>query len=61
MTLGLDLSDGAARAVIVDEHAQVLARAEHAVGSGTVAQAARASAINMVTRGFGRPGSVTNA
>ena len=32
MRLGLDLSDGHARAVVVDEHGQVLARGEHVLG-----------------------------
>ncbi|MCC7178533.1 MAG: ROK family protein [Acidobacteria bacterium] len=43
MNLGLDLSDGAARVVIVNEHAQVLARAEHPLGAGSVSQAAAAA------------------
>jgi predicted NBD/HSP70 family sugar kinase len=55
MTLGLDLSDGAARAVIVNEHAQVLARAEHALGSGTVSQAAGAA----MRRALAGAGNVT--
>lgn len=55
MTLGLDLSDGAARAVIVNEHAQVLAKAEHALGSGTISQAAGAA----MRRALAGAGNVT--
>jgi len=43
MTLGLDLSDGCARAVIVNEQAQVLARGEHAAGAGSLTVAASAA------------------
>jgi len=57
MTLGLDLSDGAARAVIVNEHGQVLARAEHPLGSGTVSQAAGAA----MRRALAGAGKVTRA
>ena len=55
MTLGLDLSDGAARAVIVNEQAQVLARADHALGAGTATQAAGAA----MRRALAGVGSVT--
>jgi predicted NBD/HSP70 family sugar kinase len=37
MRLGLDLSDGHARAVVVDEHGQVLARGEHVLGGSPTA------------------------
>jgi glucokinase len=57
MTLGLDLSDGAARTVIVNEQAQVLARAEHPLGSGTVSQAAGAA----MRRALAGAGNVTRA
>jgi glucokinase len=43
MTAGIDLSEGAARAVVVNEHGQVLARGEHASGSAGVAPAAGAA------------------
>lgn len=40
MKLGLDLSDGHARAVVVDEHGEVLARGEHLLGGESPAAAA---------------------
>ena len=43
MTAGIDLSDGAARAVVVNEQGQVLARGEHASGPAGVAPAAGAA------------------
>lgn len=54
MNLGLDLSNGAARVVVVNEHAQVLARAEHPIGSGPVSQAAGAA----MRRALGGAGGV---
>lgn len=52
MTLGLDLSDGSARAVIVNEHAQVLARGEHPV-AGHPPAAAAVSAVRRAVAGAG--------
>ncbi|HQZ38810.1 MAG TPA: ROK family protein [Vicinamibacterales bacterium] len=52
MTLGLDLSDGTARAVIVNEHAQVLARGEHLLAAGQTAAAA-AAAVRRAVAGAG--------
>jgi glucokinase len=43
MTLGLDLSDGRARAVVVDECANVVARGEHELGPGAPREAATAA------------------
>ncbi|MDH4066971.1 MAG: hypothetical protein OEW19_21430, partial [Acidobacteriota bacterium] len=54
MTLGLDLSDSAARAVIVNEHAQVLARGEHVLSNGVTAAAA-VSAVRRAVAGAGVP------
>jgi glucokinase len=54
MTLGLDLSGGGARAVIVNEQAQVLARCEQAAGTGAVAVAATA-AVRRVLAAAGVP------
>ncbi|MEZ5286159.1 MAG: hypothetical protein R2712_15385 [Vicinamibacterales bacterium] len=51
MTLGLDLSSGAARAVIVNEHAQVMARGEHE-GTGDPA----AGAVSAVRRAVAAAG-----
>jgi predicted NBD/HSP70 family sugar kinase len=53
MTLGLDLSDGPARAVVVNEQAQVLARGEHPIASGGAAAAA--AAIRQAASGAGGP------
>ncbi len=44
MTLGLDLSDGVARAVVVNMHAQVLARGEQELGRASPVPAAVAAA-----------------
>lgn len=54
MTIGLDLSSGIARAVVVDEHAQVLARGDQAVAGGTLASAAIAAARRALA-GASRP------
>jgi glucokinase len=52
MTLGLDLSDAVARAVVVNEHAQVLARGEQAPASGGQIPAA-AAAVRRAAAGAG--------
>jgi len=54
MTLGLDVSDGAARAVIVNEHAQVLSRGEYALANGGMVSAA-VSAVRRSVAGAGVP------
>jgi len=43
MTLGLDLSNGHARAVVVDEHARVRGRGDQASAGGHLAEAAQAA------------------
>jgi glucokinase len=54
MTLGLDLSDRTARAVVVNEHGQVLARGEQApAGSGFTPAAA--AAVKRAIAGSGAP------
>jgi predicted NBD/HSP70 family sugar kinase len=58
MTLGLDISDGAARAVVVNAQAVVLARGEQRIEPGAAPQAARAA----VGRALGETsGAVTGA
>ena len=52
MTLGLDLSDGTVRAVIVNQQAKILGRGEAAPGSGPLSAAA-SSAVRRVLAGAG--------
>jgi glucokinase len=54
MTLGLDLSDGAARAVVVNEEGQVLARGEQALAGAAVTPSAVA-AVRRAAAGAGGP------
>jgi glucokinase len=51
MTLGLDLSGGCARAVIVNDQAQVLARCEQAAGAGSATVAAAAAVRRVLAAG----------